>query len=246
MQGVPSKHPPGAICMISGDLTRYAVAMQSFMSLRVPPGSVNAWNMGVLIGRSINSAFETMMKNPTLQWAWIMGDDHTYDPEVVLRLLDREVDVVAPLCLNRVPPMDPTIVDHVKVRMKYLEDLPTSGLYTLGPSETCGDAGLLIRRRVLEAIPAPWYDHRISGAMAAEDQAFVLRVKNAGFDVNIDMDVRIGHVGQVTFEPVLKNGHWEVRMMGGGMRHLADMRPAPRADDAFRLPQGEEQLDAAE
>lgn len=235
MQGVPSKHPAGAVCLITGDLTRYAVSMQSIMALKVPPGSVNAWNMGVLIGRSINQAFATVIANPALQWAWIMGDDHTFDPDVILKLLDREVDVVAPLCLNRLPPMDPTIVDHVKVRMKYLEDLPTTGLYKLGPDETCGDAGLLIRRRVLEAIPSPWYDHRISGAMAAEDQAFVLRVKNAGFDVNIDLDVTIGHVGQVVYEPVRKGDHWEVRLTGGGMRHVADMRPAPRADDAFRI-----------
>lgn len=246
MQAVPSDHPPGAIAMITGDITRYAVAMQSVMALKVPPGSVNAWNMGVLIGKMLNQAFQTMMDNKSLQWVWVMGDDHTFAPDVITRLLDRNVDVIAPLCLNRVPPMDPTIVDHEKVRMVYLEDLPLSGLYKLGPTETCGDAGLLIRRKVLEAIPAPWYDHRISGSMAAEDQAFVRRVKDAGFDVYIDLDTAIGHIGHTEFFPIKKNGHWEVRMTGSGMRHIADMRPAPRADDAFRMPFGEEKLDAAE
>ncbi len=221
--------------MISGDLTRYAVAMQSLMSLRVPPGTHLPWQMGVLIGRQINAAFQAVMDSPTLQWAWVMGDDHTFQPDVLLRLLDRELDVVAPLCLNRLPPMDPTIVDHDKVRMVYLEDLPLTGTYKLKENETCGDAGLLIRRRVLEAIPAPWYDHRISGSMAAEDQAFVRRVKDSGFDVHIDLDVPIGHVGMCEFIPVMKGDHWEVRMNGGGMRHIADMRPAPRADDAFRI-----------
>ncbi len=189
----------------------------------------------MLVARSLNGAFQSMMSVPDLQWAWIMGDDHTFAPDVVLRLLDRDVDVVAPFCLNRLPPMDPTIVDHTKERMKYLEELPLGGLYKLGRDETCGDAGLLIRRRVLEAIPAPWYDHRISGAVAAEDQAFILRIKDAGFDVHVDLDVRIGHINPVVFEPVLKGDHWEISMSGGGMRHIADIRPSPRADDAFRI-----------
>ncbi len=235
MQGWPSKHPPGAVCLITGDLTRYAISMQSIMGLRVPPGTHMPWNMGTLIARSLNGAFQSMMANPTLQWAWVMGDDHTFDSDVALKLLDREVDVVAPFCLNRLPPMDPTIVDHGQSRMKYLEELPPGGLYKLDADETCGDAGLLIRRKVLEAIPAPWYDHRISGAVAAEDQAFVQRIKDAGFDVHIDLDVRIGHIGHSVFEPVWKDDHWEVRMTGGGMRHIADIRPAPRAKDAYRI-----------
>lgn len=235
MQGVPSKHPAGAVCLITGDLTRYAVAMQSIMGLKVPPGTHMPWNMGMLVARSLNGAFQTMMQTPSLQWVWVMGDDHTFDPDVVLKLLDRELDAVAPLCLNRLPPMDPTIVDHDKARMKYLEELPLGGLYTLGPNETCGDAGLLLRRRVLETIPAPWYDHRISGAVASEDQAFVQRIKDAGFSVHIDLDVRIGHIGHSVFEPIIKDGHWEVRMTGGGMRHICDIRPAPRADDAYRI-----------
>ena len=248
MQGVSSKHPPGVVALITGDLTRYGISMQSIMALQVPPGSLNAWNMGVLIARGLNSAFQTMIDRPEMQWVWVMGDDHTFEPEVVLRLLDREVDIVAPLCLNRLPPMDPTIVEHDHEpigRMKYLEDLPASGLYRLKPSdpangivgETCGDAGLLIRRRVLEAIPAPWYDKRISGAIAAEDQAFVQRVKDAGFDVHIDLDVQIGHIGQVDFRPVNKNGKWEVRMTGGGMRHICDMAPMPRNSEDFRIPE---------
>lgn len=236
MQGWPSRHPPGAIVMITADTARYALSIQCLMALKVPVGSVLAWHMGVLIARSINDAFEVVMKNPALQWAWIMGDDHTFDPEIVLQLLDRDKDVVLPFCLNRVPPMDPTIVNHDKKRMKYLEELPSSGLYQLGQNETCGDAGLLVRRKVLEAIPAPWYDHRVSGALAAEDQAFIRRIKDAGFDVFVDLDTPLGHIGQVTFIPVkMKDGSWNVRLVGGAGRHLCDLGPVERADDAFRI-----------
>ena len=238
MLPVQTEQPPGAVCLASGEIARYGVSLQCLERLRVPNGSLLAWYMGVLVAENLNSGLTAMMENPALQWAWIMGDDHTFEPDCLLRLLDREVDVVAPLCLNRLPPFDPTIVEHDHQptgRMKYLEDLPTSGLYTLRAEETCGDAGLLVRRRVLDAIPFPWYDHRVSGAIAAEDQAWVQRIKDAGFDVHIDLDVQIGHIGQVLFAPVLKGDHWEIRMVGGGMRYINDMRPAPRADDAFRI-----------
>lgn len=238
MQGVPSEHPPGAVCLITGDLTRYAIAMQALMQLKLPGPSVNAWFTGVLIAKSLNLAFQSVMDNPNLQWAWVMGDDHTFDPNILLQLLDRQVDVVAPFCLNRLPPMDPTIVEHnhqPSGRMKYLEDMPTSGLYKLKDDETCGDAGLLVRRSVLEKIGAPWYDHRMSGSIAAEDQAFIGRVKDAGIDVYIDAECPMGHIGLVEYKPVLKDGKWHVRLMGGGRFHIADLGPAPRKSEDWRI-----------
>lgn len=221
--------------MITGDLARYTESMQAFEALMSPPGSFSAWHTGVLIARSLNDAFKVVMDNPKMQWVWVMGDDHTYAPDTLLKLLDRELDVVLPLCLNRLPPMDPIIIDHEKQRMKYLEELPSSGLYKLKPHETCGDAGLLVRRQVLEAIPYPWYDNRKSGAMAADDQAFVKRIKDAGFDVYMDLDVQMGHIGHINYVPVRgPDGAWQIRLMGG-RRMVAQLAPMARADDAFRI-----------
>lgn len=234
MQGVKSDHPPGAVVMVSGDITRYAASMQALQSLKAPAGSVLLWNMGVLIARSINNGFADMMKNEALHWAFIMGDDHTYDPDILLRLLDRNLDAVVPLCLNRMPPMDPTIIDDEMKRLRYLDSIPTRGLYRLAPHETCGDAGLLVRRNVLAATGPNWYERIKSGAHNAEDQEFIARIKAAGFQVHVDVDQQLGHIGYVDFKPVLKqdeNGgeHWEVRMIGGANRHIADLATVKRS-----------------
>lgn len=247
MQGVKSRHPPGAINMVSGDLTRYALSMQSFMALKVPAGSLGSdgeqigsvlsWNTGVLIAKGINAGFQVVMDNPNLQWAWIMGDDHTYEPDIILKLLDREVDAIVPLCLNRLPPLDPTIIEHreppKKGRLKYLEDLPDGGLYKLAENETCGDAGLLIRRNIIEELAPDWYERKKSGAHSAEDQEFIQRLKDTGHDVYVDLDLPIGHIGHVNFLPIRKDGQWQIRMMGGGARHLADMRPTARISEPY-------------
>ena len=238
MQGWPSKHPPGAVCLVTGELTRYALSMQCINSLKAPPGSGLSWFTGVLIAKSINLSFQTVIDNPKFQWAWLMGDDHIFDPEILLRLLDRGKDIVVPLCLNRLPPFDPTVVDHTYKRMKYLEELPTSGLYKLKENETCGDAGMLVSRQALEKLGPVWYERKKSGAHSAEDQEFIAKVKENGFDIWYDLDNPIGHIGSVTYMPVRRDDKWQVRMMGGTggtAQHIADLAPMERAVDAWRI-----------
>src|SRR5690606_20125817 len=98
----------------------------------------------------------------------------------------------------------------------FLENLPAEGLYELGEGETCGDAGMLVRRTVLERIGAPWYDRLRSGSLGVDDQCFVARVKEAGFSVKVDLDNRIGHMTPFTLVPIRKGDRWEVRMISGG------------------------------
>lgn len=232
MQGVPSSLPPGAVCMITGEITRYAQSMQALHAMIAPNGSVLSWHMGMLVARSINDAFATVMSKPELQWAFIMGDDHTYSPNIVMNLLKREKEVIIPLCLNRVPPMDPTIIEtdpvHHSKRLKPLEDMPTSGLYKLGPNESCGDAGMLIRRSVIEKSGPKWYERMKSGSHQAEDDEFVSKLRMLGYDVYVDMDNRLGHIGAVDFRPELVDGKWVVRCIGAGYRHVADLKVGKR------------------
>jgi hypothetical protein len=229
--------------MCTGDIFRYSVSAQCFMSLRTPAGSAVSWQIGTLIGRSLNQAFQNMMDNPALQWIWIMGDDHTYAPDTILRLLEHGKDVIAPVCLNRLPPLDPTIVEHIgpgKGRLKPLEDLPTSGLYKLADNETCGDAGLLIRRNVLEALSPEkmgeaWHASRKSGALDAEDQSFIQKIKANGFDVFVDLETTIGHIVNITAEPVIREGKWEIALSAGN-RPMINIAPVPHQREPMHIP----------
>lgn len=228
MHVVETRHPPGAVCMATGEIARFATSLQCYHRLQVPNGSLDAWHAGVLVAENLNLGLDAMMANPTLQWAWIMGDDHTYAADVLLTLLDRDVDVIAPLCLNRYPPMDPSIVNATVGRQKWLEELPVTGLYKLGPDETCGDAGLLIRRPVLETLARPFYDRQRSGAFKSEDQAFTRKIQDAGYAIWIDVEHPIGHIAAMDVRPVVRDGRWSIRL-AGGHRHVADLTPQRRA-----------------
>lgn len=227
MQGVSSKHPPGLAAFCTGDLSRYTSANRSMGGVQAPPGSCDWWHQSNNIADTINRAFAATLENPELQWCWLMGDDHTFPADTILRLLDRDVDVVVPLCVNRYPPFGATIVQSG--RLKPWEELPGSGLYRLREDETCGDAGLLVRRRVLEAMSPPWYGRLRSGALGVDDQVFVDRLRSEGFDVHVDLDTRIGHMTPFTMLPVSTgDGLWQVRLICGG-KHVADIVPNPDA-----------------
>lgn len=227
MQIIQSRHPPGAVCMVTGDDLRSAIAMQSVVGTYASPGSLMTWFSGVLVSSSLNESFQAVLHNSALQWAWVMGDDHVYNPDAVLKLLDREVDVIVPLCLSRAPPFNPVISVRTEGGFlpKPLGSLPRGGLYKLAPNESCGDAGMLIRRHVLEKIEPPWYNNRRSGSYNSDDQAFVARLIQEGFDVHVDLDVQIGHVTQTVVVPALTQDGWKVRMIGSGAKHIADFRP---------------------
>lgn len=222
MQAVPCDHGPGVAAVIMGDLARYAQAMRSIGNTQVPGKSCEFWRLANNVANSINDAFEATLAAPEYEWCWLMGDDHVYQPDIILKLLDRDVDVVVPMCLNRFPPFDPTVVKDGKI--KPIESMPTSGLYELQDGETTGDAGILIRRHVLEAIGAPWYDRLRSGGLGVDDQCFISRVKSAGFKVHVDVDNRIGHMTPVILMPVTDGDKWRIRLTVGG-KPAVDIEP---------------------
>lgn len=229
MQGVASRHPPGLVAFCMGDLARYTTAMRSINATQAPAGSIDWWWQSNNIADTINRAFAATLENPDLGWCALMGDDHAYSPDLFLQLADRDVDVVVPLCTNRYPPFGPTIIANGG--LKDWKELPGTGLYELQDGETCGDAGLFVRRHVLEAMDPPWYDRLRSGSLGVDDQCFVKKLKKVGYKVHIDMDNRIAHMTPFTLFPVHQDGRWKVRLGCGG-RPVVDIeaRDVPRTD----------------
>ena len=224
MRAVETAHPAGGVCFASSEVPRFAASLKCLNRLAVPNGSLEAWYLGVLVAENLNLGLTDTLKHPLAQWAWLMGDDHLYPEDIVLKLLDRGVDVVVPLCLNRLPPIEPTIINKTLGRPKHLSELPTSGLYKLAADEVIGDAGMLIRRPVLESLERPFYAAPRSGSFSAEDQNFCRKLQTAGYAVWVDLDNVIEHIGNVAYKPVVVNGEWHIRLTGGG-KHLVDIQP---------------------
>lgn len=191
MVQVSSLHPPGMVVVVTGELTRYAKFMQDLNRLRVPQGSDLVWSAGPSVKRNIDRALTRVLREPTAQWAWMIGDDHSFHPNIVLDLLDRKVDCVLPVCLARTPPFVTTLRRGDKNLP--LVELP-EGLHLLAEDESMGDAGMLMQRKVIGATGPPWQDIPSTGSWDVEDRIFVDRVRERGYDVHLDTEAVLGHI----------------------------------------------------
>ncbi len=210
-------HPPGSILVASSDLQRYPGFTISLLHLLRPAGTDVLWSAGLNPAANFNNTIRRMLDTNS-EWAWVMGDDHILPPDCLTKLLDRNVDVVVPLCVRRQPPFIPVLFKQQESDsppgqfppFKWSE-IPASGLHE---AHVVGSAGMLIRRRVLEAIADPWFE---VGQMATdrgdEDTHFCLKIREAGFKIYFDCDVQIGHMTPICLWPQRSaTGEWSVAL----------------------------------
>ena len=216
------EHGPGAICVASGELARYPHFTHSMLNVLRPKGTVVEMHMGLNVAANFNAGLRRMMAEPHLEWVWIMGDDHEFDPTTLLRLLDRQVDIVVPLVVRRQPPFIPVLFKEPESDTPlgqfppyHWHQLPPSGLQEV---HTAGSAGMLIRRPVLEALDDPWFElGKMGQDLTNEDTYFCKKAQAAGFRIYADLDVVMDHWTPVSLRPVkTTDGAWTVALNLGG------------------------------
>ena len=94
--------PPGTIVVAQDHLGRYVDFEQSLELLQVPQGTKQwrirsgacAMNCNIGVSKRVGD------------WVWFIDDDHTFEPDVLLRLLAHNKEIIAPLVPMRYPPFD--------------------------------------------------------------------------------------------------------------------------------------------
>jgi len=189
-------HPHGTIGVISGTLARYPDFSISLISLRRHPETHIEWAASSNIVANLN-AVSNALKG---EWLWIMGDDHQFHPETLNKLLDRNVDIVVPLVLRREPPFAAPVFKDDGVNLIPWEII--GGRQGLVERDACGNAGMLIRRQVLDAMPKPWWEGgQIRSDSLLEDVYFCRKARALGFRIMVDTEVGIGHSITATVWP---------------------------------------------
>ena len=197
---------PGTVVALASETGRYTQFYLNFQALgfTLPQGSNIKWLMGSDIAESRNQACEEF----TGDWIWFIDDDHSFEPDILARLLARNVDIVTPLCLRRVQPFlaIPCVDDDFM-------DLSLYGPDDLVEVDHAGASGMLIRRRVLESMGPPWFElgHRQEdGLRISEDVNFCRRARKAGFTVHVDLGARLGHITTAVVWPTFDEleGRW--------------------------------------
>lgn len=87
-----------------------------------------------------------------------------------------------------------------------------AGLFEVG---RCGRAGMLVKREVFEAIPAPWFQLGQAGNPEEpnEDVYFCRRAREAGYKILVDLELFNGHTAPCTVWPYRgPDGRFAIRL----------------------------------
>lgn len=187
-------HPPGTSGLFTLATPRYHSFTRCWKRLQEPPGTEPLHVVGKDVVKAQNELAEEMKG----EWLLLMNDDHTFGADLLIRLLDRNVDIVTPLNVERQKPFMPLIFSERGDQWTWKHVGTATGLISV---PACGSGGMVIRRRVFEAMDAPWFETRKDGPYQGSDLVFCLKAREAGFKVHVDLDVVMGHTNDATFIP---------------------------------------------
>lgn len=197
---------PGTIVVTSGERTPFPSFCASLLRCLRPAHTKMDYRVGISVAANLNAAVRDMEGD----WLWIMGDDHTFSPDLLVQLGHLDRDIVVPLCSRRVPPLVPVWYGKETSPGRFAPinwfDLPKTGLMELGAA---GNAGMLVRRRVFETLSDPWFElGKTDSEELGEDLYFCKKARAAGFTVQGSVDHLLHHLTTCCVRPVLTAQGW--------------------------------------
>jgi len=231
-----SGHAPGTVIVAAGIQPRYYEFHLSLDALGAPQGSKLHIERSCDITQNFNNGVKSMIG----EWAWFLGDDHSFSPTVLMRLLSHNVDIVVPITPTKTPPWGPCVLHgpddgriwHDKMPLYKWEELSGSGLFPLPMGDFIGQAGMLVRKSVLDKVGYPTFKcGQLDKGRLQEDLTFCREVQQLGYTVYIDQEVIFDHHAPIcvtarkhngSWVPSLKAGTGSVVLMSAGIRYMLD------------------------
>lgn len=215
-------HPPGTIVVAANFQARWYEFSSALEQVRVPDGTKLNLAQSCDIAHNFNQGIRHMGG----EWVWFMGDDHTFHPDIILKLLDRDLPIVQPLVIAKIAPFRPCIMHgpyvHVEPNQSGMpvyrwDELPTTGLWALPRGDFVGQAGMLIKKEVLDDIGDPWFmPGQLQKDRLQEDLHFCQRLQEKGYTLWQDCDQVLGHVGHIEVIPKFTENGWMPCIRSGG------------------------------
>lgn len=122
--------------------------------------------------------------------------DIIYTPEHVQKLIDWDLPFVSGAYMNEFSLIDAAVLgDNGHPKQIGLPGGPTEVLFT-------GAGFTLIQREVFEKIAHEWYSFtEEDGWKHGEDWSFCVRVRQAGYKIMLDPEIRVGHLKYLVLTP---------------------------------------------
>lgn len=203
-------HAPGTIVLAAGQ-PRHHEFIESMENVLVPEGTTYQIIQSCDVAANFNKGIRRM----TGQWVWFLGDDHAFAPDTLLRLLGHRMDVVVPISPCKQPFGYPFVLHgtdgdwHDDLQTYSWQELSGYGLKVLPVGDFVGQAGMLVRKPVLDAIGDPWFKcGRFSPGRLQEDMAFCKDVQTHGYLIWIDQTLIFDHYMTPVMTARKQDGRW--------------------------------------
>jgi len=221
-----SGHPQGTVIVAAATQPRFYEFSLSLDALVAPTDT----KLNIIRSCDITQNFNDGIKKMVGEWAWFLGDDHAFDPGLLMRLLNHRVDVVVPITPCKAAPWFPCVMHGLeggfgetwneKMPLYHWDELSGDGLLPLPVGDFIGQAGMLVRKAVLDRIGYPWFKcGRIDPGRLQEDLTFCRELQLLGYTVHVDQEVIFDHyfINSITarkyqgkWAPALKCGNGDV------------------------------------
>lgn len=162
---------------------------------------------GASVAENRNNIVKQGLKTDATHF-FFLDDDLIFAPDVLDKLLARDLDAVVGLSLYRCPPFEPLLYKNDRIRQLKKND---SGLIEVDASTS---GGLLIKREVFEKMESPyWTLGQIKKDKWGDDIDFCRKLKEAGYKLFCDLDVRFGHIFTSFVLPEKLNSGWTATLV---------------------------------
>jgi hypothetical protein len=214
-----SGFPPGTVIVAAAIQPRYYEFHLSLDRVGAPHGT----KLHIERSCDITQNFNNGVKAMTGEWAWFLGDDHSFSPAILMQLLQRDVDVVVPVTPTKVPPWAPCVLHgpgdgtwNEQMPLYKWDELSGSGLKALPFGDYIGQAGMLVKKHVLDRIGYPWFKcGQIDKGRLTEDLYFCGELQRLGYTIWIDQDLVLDHHAPVCITARKHEGKWVPGLRAG-------------------------------
>lgn len=178
----------------------------SLMGLQLTPETRVIWMVKSMIDTARNNLVQETLKDLSYTHLLMIDDDMTFEPDLALKLLKHDVDIVGALAFKRRPDYQPCVYRKNQKNEHHYPIIPE----VFQEVDVVGTGGILIKIDVFKKISFPWfstyYDEK--GIHWSVDFDFCKKAKKAGFKIFVDPEVKMGHIGdseEVTINTFYKN-----------------------------------------
>ncbi len=193
-----------------------------FHQLQQPGGSLAVFARGQSPARNRNLTIQAALDN-NCSHILFLDDDIAFKPDLLLKLLAHDVDIVTGLQFMRNNPHRPLIFDLVDNRgacfHHYLSDNETGLIEVVA----CGLGCCLIKTDVFRIVEGPYWIRlgELDPDHWCDDLGFFKRVREKGFKIHCDLDTPVGHFANLTVWPELIDGVWHTSYDTNGDGRIA-------------------------